>query len=241
MKVRFLGTGTSVPSLKRLSSSYLVSTERQRFLVDVGPSVVRRLLEEGFTVDDVDGVMITHFHVDHTADLSTFLFACNYGATVRRKPLAIVGGQGIVRFFRGLKAVYPWIAPKSYRLTLHSLPTGSLEVEGATIETTRVNHRRESIAVKITEKGKSVVFSGDTAYSRNLERIAGGVDLLVAECAFPHRNSEGHSNLTVVEKMVSRAQPRRVILTHLYPEWDDYPGVLHTPCLLGEDGMEMEV
>ncbi len=241
MKVKFLGTGTAVPSLRRLSSSCLVATERLTILVDVGPSVVRRLLEEGVTVDDVDVIVITHFHVDHTADLSTFLFACNYGAVRREKPLAMVGGRGIERFFRGLKAIYPWVAAKSYDLTLHSLPSGSVALQGVTIETARVNHRRESIAVKISEKGRSAVFSGDTAYSRNLESLARGVDLLVTECAFPERESEGHSNLGAVERMVSRARPHRVILTHLYPQWEDYPGVLHAPYLLGEDGMEIDL
>ena len=94
MKVKILGTGTCAPSLQRLASSYLVMTKQSNILVDVGPSVVRRLLEYGYTSRDIDVVILTHFHVDHTADLSTFLFASNYDVVSRTKELFVVGGRG---------------------------------------------------------------------------------------------------------------------------------------------------
>lgn len=240
MNVRILGTGTSIPSLKRLSSSYLVTVRGYRILVDVGPSVVRRLLEFGYTVDDIDLIIITHFHVDHTADLSTFLFACNYGIEPRRKPLFLIGGPGFKKFFKGLSAIYPWVLPNFYGLTIKVLARGIYSFHGIRIETIRVNHNSESIAFKITDK-KSVVFTGDTAYSKNLSRLSKDADLMITECSFPERKVKGHLNLAGLDRMVSEATPKRVILSHLYPDWDDFKAVLHEPYLLAEDGMEIEV
>ena len=240
MKLLVLGTGTAIPRIERGSSAYLVTTRGANVLVDVGPAVVRRLLERGYEVDDVDVIALTHFHVDHTADLSTFFFACNYGRVPRRKPLTIIGGKGVARFYRGLRAVYPWVVPKSYDLAVVRLVNDSLKIAGLTITTAPVNHNPESIAIRIDEK-RSITFSGDTDVSPNLIRLAGKTDTLVAECAFPERKVKGHLNLAVLDRIVQKAQPKRVILTHLYPDWDDWPGVLHAPYLLGEDGMEMEV
>ncbi|MDD3846475.1 MAG: ribonuclease Z [Syntrophorhabdaceae bacterium] len=240
MKLVILGTGTAIPRVERGSSAYFVTTRGANVLVDVGPAVVRRLLERGYEVDDVDIIALTHFHVDHTADLSTFFFACNYGRVSRTKPLTIIGGKGLARFYRGLCAVYPWVAPKSYDLTIKRLVNGSLQVSGLTITTAPVNHNPESIAVRLDEK-RSITFSGDTDVSRNLVRLARRTDTLVAECAFPERKVKGHLNLAALDGIVQRTQPKCVILTHLYPDWDDWPGVLHAPYLLGEDGMEMEV
>lgn len=240
MKLLVLGTGTAIPRIERGSSAYLVTTRGANVLVDVGPAVVRRLLERGYEVDDVDVIALTHFHVDHTADLSTFFFACNYGRVPRRKPLTIIGGKGVARFYRGLRAVYPWVVPKSYDLVVVRLVNDSLKIAGLTITTAPVNHNPESIAIRIDEK-RSITFSGDTDVSPNLMRLAGKTDTLVAECAFPERKVKGHLNLAVLDRIVQKAQPKRVILTHLYPDWDDWPGVLHAPYLLGEDGMEMEV
>ena len=239
MKIIVLGTGTSVPSLNRGSSAYLLVTDKQRILIDIGPSVVRRLLESGYTVNDIDVIMLTHFHVDHTADLSTFLFACNYGIETRTKPLTIFGGSGIHKFYRGLLNVYPWISPKLYQISLKSIYRGQEDANDLLISAAKVNHNSESIGISIVEKGKKVVFSGDTDYSRNLIKLAYKADLLVAECSFPERKVKGHMNLSVLKKVVEQAQPERVIISHLYPEWDTFKGTLYSPYLLAEDGLEI--
>lgn len=240
MKIRVLGTGTCVPSLQRCSSSYLLQTKRLNILVDVGPSIVRRLLEYGFSTRDIDAIILTHFHVDHTADLSTFLFASNYDVEARTKPLTIIGGPGINDFFENLIKVYRWLMPKSYELFLREEGDCTLNLEDFVIAVTRVEHNDESIAIRI-EEHKSVTFSGDTDYTKNLVKLASGTDLLIAECSFPERKVDGHLNLETLQKIVDEANPKRVLISHLYPEWDDFHGVLHAPYLLGEDGMEIEV
>lgn len=240
MKLLVLGTGTAIPRIERGSSAYLVTARRVKVLVDVGPAVVRRLLERGYEVDDVDVIVLTHFHVDHTADLSTFFFACNYGRVSRVKPLTIIGGKGVAGFYRRLRAAYPWIEPKSYDLAVKRLVNDSLTIAGLTIRTTPVKHNPESIAVRLEQK-RSIAFSGDTDVSANLVKLAEKADLLVAECAFPERKVKGHLNLAALDTIVQKAGPGRVILTHLYPDWDTYRGVLHAPYLLGEDGMEIEL
>jgi ribonuclease BN (tRNA processing enzyme) len=240
VRLKVLGTGTCIPSLTRGSAAYLVFSGGRTILIDAGPATVRRLLEFGYTVDDIDIIVVTHFHVDHTADLATFLFACNYGAVMRKKSLLIIGGQGIHKFYRGLLAVYPWVSPKGYSLTLKSMPAGILEEENFRIETRRMKHNRESIGVRIGVK-ESITFTGDTDYSRNLIDLARHTDVLVAECAFPEKKVKGHMNLAVLNKVVHEAQPGKVLLTHLYPEWDNFREVLYAPYLMAEDGLELKV
>jgi ribonuclease BN (tRNA processing enzyme) len=217
-----------------------VQTKRLHILIDVGPSIVRRLLEYGFTTRDIDAIVLTHFHVDHTADLSTFLFASNYDVEARTKPLTIIGGPGINDFFENLIKVYRWLTPKSYELFLREEGDCTLNLEDFVISVTRVEHNDESIAIRI-EEHKSVTFSGDTDYTKNLVKLASGTDLLIAECSFPERKVDGHLNLETLQKIVDEANPKRVLISHLYPEWDDFSGILHAPYLLGEDGMEIEV
>ena len=152
MKIKILGTGTCVPSLQRSSSSYLVQTKQLNILIDVGPSVVRRLLEYGFTTRDIDVIILTHFHVDHTADLSTFLFASNYDVEARTKELSVVGGDGLHDFYRGLLAVYPWLLPRSYEISLREMSKGTLNKGGLVITTAQMEHNNESIGVRIEEE-----------------------------------------------------------------------------------------
>jgi len=238
MIVKLLGTGTCVPSLHRGSSSYLVQTKDMNILVDVGPSVVRRLLENGFTTRDIDVIILTHFHVDHTADFSTFLFASNYDVVPRTRKLSVVAGKGLNDFMKKLLVVYPWLTPKSFEISFHEMSGGFMEEGGLTITAAPMVHNDESIGVRI-EENKSVTFSGDTDYTENLVDLAKETDLLVAECSFPEKKVNGHLNLASLQQIVDQTKPKRVILSHLYPDWDDFHGVLHAPYLLGEDGMEI--
>ena len=54
----------------------LISSSRQRFLVDIGIScreLTKRMKEICVSPEELDGVFITHEHVDHVRGLETFL------------------------------------------------------------------------------------------------------------------------------------------------------------------------
>ena len=83
MKFTFLGTGTSqgIPLIgcackvclsandrdKRLRSSLLVQSSTTTILVDAGPDLRQQLLRTN--ISDIDAILITHQHQDHTAGL----------------------------------------------------------------------------------------------------------------------------------------------------------------------------
>ena len=241
MRLKVLGTGTCNPSVRRGSPAYVVSEGALTILVDAGPAVAHRLVEFGYSVLDIDVVVVTHFHVDHTADLATLFFAYNYGVVPRQKPLLVIGGEGIERLYENLQNLYPWVEPKSYRLSLETADETTIEKGGMAITTGLMNHRPESIGVRVSRGEKSITFTGDTDYSENLVTLARNTDVLVAECSFPEKKVPGHMNLEVLNRVVTEARPRRVILSHLYPDWEDFRGVLHAPYLLGEDGLEIDL
>ncbi|NCB96854.1 MAG: MBL fold metallo-hydrolase [Bacteroidia bacterium] len=82
-KLTFLGTGTSqgIPVIgchcpvcsssdqkdKRLRSSALIEHHGLKILIDAGPDFRQQLLREG--VDNLDAILITHEHKDHTGGL----------------------------------------------------------------------------------------------------------------------------------------------------------------------------
>jgi ribonuclease BN (tRNA processing enzyme) len=241
MKVRILGTGTASPSLTRLSSSYVVSSCDGNILIDVGPSVVRRLLECNIALDDIDVIVLTHFHPDHTVDLVTLLFALNYGGRPRRKPLLLIGGPGLRTFHKKLLEAYPWIAPLEYTLLLKTMSKSRLSLKGINIITDRMKHNDESIGVRIESESKSTVFSGDTDYCSALTRLASNADLLIVECSFPEKKVEGHMNLPTLLPLIEKAKVGRTLLSHLYPEWDKFSSPLPAPFMLAEDGMEIDL
>ena len=118
-----------------------------------------------------------------------------------------------------------------------------------TVQSIPVEHSRESIAYKITGAGgQSVVYSGDTDFSENLVTLARDVDLLICESALPDDlKTEGHLTPSIAGEIATRANVRKLVLTHFYPECDQvniekecrqtYDG----PLVLAEDLMRIKL
>ena len=68
MRIILLGTGTPNPSLKRMSSGYLVKTEQNTLLFDHGPGAFHRLMESGIGPVQVTHLFFSHLHYDHCLD-----------------------------------------------------------------------------------------------------------------------------------------------------------------------------
>jgi ribonuclease BN (tRNA processing enzyme) len=254
ISVTILGSGTCVPSLKRSSCSVLLQIDRAKLLFDSGPGTMRRLLEAGITIFDLNYIFYSHFHPDHTAELVPLLFATKYPESHRRKtPLTIVAGLGFEDFFSGLKTVYgQWIEPASGLLETMELANNSLDshrFQDFMVESAPVEHNKESIAYRITDAGGcSVVYSGDTDYSENLITLTKKADLLICESALPDdKGVKGHLTPSLAGEIATQAEVAKLVLTHFYPECDQvdieqecrktYSGAL----VLAEDLMRIEV
>lgn len=225
MTLTVLGSGTCVPVLARSSCAVLVRAGGRRLLLDCGPCTMRRLLETGTTIFDLDYIFLSHFHPDHSAEIVPLIFATKYpDGNRRQRPLTIVAGRGFKHFYDGLRAVYGhWIELAPGLLNIVELSTrrqDRMQVAQFMLTSAPVVHGPESLAYRIdSPDGYSIVYSGDTDYSENLIQLARGADILVCECATPDgMKVEGHLTPSLAGKIASRAGVGHLILTHFYPE-----------------------
>jgi len=217
-----------VPSLERSACSLLVLAAGQSLVLDIGPGTMRRLLEAGTTVFDIDAVFLSHFHPDHSGELVSFLFANKYPeATRRTKALTLAGGRGLSRFFDGLCRVYgKWIdlGPDLFHLVeLAGDGAGEHRIGDARLQTAPVAHNPESVALRISgPAGRSVVYSGDTDVCDELVELARGADVLICESALPDDlKAKGHLTPSQAGAIAAAAGVGRLVLTHFYPPCDD--------------------
>lgn len=251
--VTILGSGTCVPSLARSSCSVLVQSDNSNLVFDAGPGTMRRLLEAGVSIFDVSHVFFSHLHPDHTGELVPFLFANKYPDGSRRnQPITLCGGTGFLAFYNQLKSVYnEWIDAGGWlniiefditRKDAHSF-------EGFTVTTLPVEHRPESVAFRVTAAdGRSVVYSGDTDFSENLIALAQNADLLVCESALPDQlKADGHLTPSEAGRIASRANVKKLVLTHFYPECDQTDMIAQCrrtyagPLVLAEDLLTIQL
>ncbi|MCW3085405.1 MAG: metal-dependent hydrolase, beta-lactamase superfamily [Bacteroidetes bacterium] len=154
MRVTFLGTGTSqgVPIIacpcyvchstdqkdKRLRSSVLIEEKGKHFVIDTGPDFRQQMLHED--VKELDAVIFTHEHKDHTAgfdDIRAFNF-------INKKKMEVYASARVQEALRREFAYifsdfkYPGIP----EINLHLLENKRTTIEGVDFLPVEVMHHK---------------------------------------------------------------------------------------------------
>jgi ribonuclease BN (tRNA processing enzyme) len=222
LRFRALGTGTVALSPTRGCAGYLVEVGDVRLLIDCGSGVTRRLAELGIEWESITHIALTHFHLDHYADLPTLLYAFRYGMLpVRSAPLEIIGPVGTKALLDKLAGVYgPFVTTPVYPQTVHEIEPSAVRNLPSAIRLSafKVPHTAESVAYSIEAGNRRIVYTGDTGVSPELGEWAKGCDLLVAECSLPAAMAiPEHLTPEQVGELGRIAQPGMLALTHFYP------------------------
>ena len=227
MKLIVLGSGTSVPHARRASAAFWLETESGAVVLDFSADATHRMAEEQLDWANLDAIWLSHFHLDHLGGLAPFLFGTKHGPSTQHstKPLFVYGPRGFKSILAGFDDSY------DYELMKQPFPLELVEVEASssfeflpelTASTFSTPHTKESLAIRLKDKsGSELVYTSDTGYSEELAEFARDVTVLLMECSF-HKNKpvELHLELSDAMRLASKCQPQRLVLTHLYPEWD---------------------
>lgn len=223
----FLGTGTGVPSAERGSSAALLKLPETNLLIDIGPGTLRQLAKVSVPITEIDYILLTHLHPDHSIDLASFLFGTKYPPyLVKRRPFHLLAGTDFEAFYKNLLRLYGhWIELPLGLLVHTPLPQGRTwekKFPSFFLETGPVSHTSSSIGFRFTLPDRKVlVFSGDSDYSPSIVELARKADLLVLECSFPEgQKVEGHLTPSLAGRIAREAEVKQLVLTHFYPECD---------------------
>ena len=227
-----------------------------RLFLDCGSGVTRRLAELGIEWPSITHIAITHFHLDHYADVPTLLYAFRYGMLpMRSTPLEILGPVGTKALFDKLAGVYgSFMTAPVYPQTIHEIEPGASRDLRQSVDPPmrlsafKVPHTAESVAYSIALGSRRIVYTGDTGVSPELGEWAKGCDLLVAECSLPTAMAiPEHLTPEQVGELGRAAQPGMLALTHFYPpvEQVDIERLVRRsyagPLTLAHDGWQFEI
>src|SRR6266702_5777126 len=93
MQLRFIGCGDALGSGGRANTCFHVTGRSVNFLIDCGASSLPALKRLEIPRDEIDLILITHFHGDHFAGLPFVLLDAQFSR--RTRPLVIAGPEGI--------------------------------------------------------------------------------------------------------------------------------------------------
>jgi ribonuclease BN (tRNA processing enzyme) len=226
-----LGAGGAVPTPTHSPAAYWLVVDGDPILMDPGPGALVRLVKSGAAprgVDEISTVLLTHLHPDHTGDLVALLFALHSPVPETTDPITLYGPRGLLNFLGQLKEIYGrWIEPRRREFIVTEIGPGDTVAfpGGGRVEAFSVEHPQDRLSEValgyrfLDGDGRVLVFSGDTGPSEGLEKAATGADLLLVECSCPdHLATGGHLTPSQVGALCATALPRRVVLTHQYPD-----------------------
>ena len=246
------------PDRSQTASALLV--DGVPYLLDCGYGTLRALVQSGIGFQNVDTMFFSHLHNDHTADLAallshqwtgnkktpTHLYGPYATASTVAGAIAFMRADVEIRTIDEGRTVLPetlffghdvdvGAEPKRVFADERVVVTAATNTHYPERAVARMPHR--SLGYRFETAGRTVVFSGDTAYSENIVKLARGADVFVCEVMdhgtyldnmarakaaadagnpeniFRHV-AETHSTPMDVGRMASEAKVRTVVLNH---------------------------
>jgi ribonuclease BN (tRNA processing enzyme) len=221
VKLTILGAGTCMLSPIRSCSGYWVEAGPVRMRLDSGAGTVHAMTRFGLPWETVTHQFISHFHLDHCGELPGLLWCLKHGRrTPRSTPLEILGPVGLKALLETTSAMHLGnLFDQGFPITVRELSPGDAVGlgGGVTLSVAKTPHTPESLAVRMEASGRSLAYTGDTAWSPDLPRFFGDVDLLVAECSHIELPvGSRHLDSTQAAMLAREANARRLIPTHFY-------------------------
>lgn len=239
--VQVLGSGGPELQDKRASSSYLVWQDgRPRVLVDAGGGSALRFGQSGAQMSDLDLLLFTHFHVDHSGDFAALIKSSWFED--RKRPLPIYGPAGndfmpsttefVSDFFGEKRGAYRYLSEllvpgeeSSYKLQPHIVLGSASPVQVSrsgdlAVYSVRVVHGGvPALAWRVEVGNKRIVFSGDTnGEGTGLVQLATNADLFIAHNAVPEGAVGVERNLhmppSVIGQISAEARVKHLVLSH---------------------------
>jgi ribonuclease BN (tRNA processing enzyme) len=244
MQLRFIGCGDALGSGGRTNTCFHVTGDRVNFLIDCGASSLPALKRQGIVRDDIDLVLITHFHGDHFGGLPFLLLDAQF--TRRTRPLVIAGPEGIeTRLSEVMEALFENSSKTKQRFDLSVValrPEATRSFGEVDVTPFSVVHGESGgpfLAYRVEAEDRVIAYTADTEWTETLIPLGRDADLLIAEAYYYDKLVKNHLSLKTLQAHLSEIKPKRLVLTHMS---DDMLGRLDSLSYdAANDGMVVEV
>ncbi|MDY3127328.1 MAG: MBL fold metallo-hydrolase [Corynebacterium sp.] len=233
MKLTILGCSGSVPAVGNPASGYLVTFDNAPSIVmDLGSGTLSALQE---LQDPCEAHLIfSHLHADHCSDFPSLLVwrrfhpeqparSRNFLMGPKDAPIHLgrMSADEITKVddFADTFAFSPWVHGEKQL------------IDDVYVTPYTATHPIEAYALRMEHinSGKTLCYTGDSAYTENLVEAARGVDVLFAEAAWgpAEEPSLPDMHMTGFEagRLAQRAGAKKLVLVHIQP-WGDKEATL---------------
>lgn len=172
MIFRILGSASGYPELGKHHSAYYIETEGQRFLFDCGEGTSQQLIKYDIADNEIDAIIISHYHPDHVAGL--FMVLQMFYLRNRTEDLSVFLPENKQFFLKIMDFLYSFPKRFTYKIrweetenvqaffpVLTSYPSTHLLSYQEFIKKEELINKMKAFSLLITEKSKKLFISSD--------------------------------------------------------------------------------
>jgi ribonuclease Z len=151
MRVVFLGTGGTYPSVERNVMAIAVQLGKDVILLDCGEGTQRQFMRSNVSFMSTRWIFITHFHGDHFLGLPGLIQSMNLND--RKRPIDIYGPSGTEELMGFLLNAGHFAA--GYEIISHDIgPGDKIALDGFTVLVSLADHTVPSLSYAIVENDR---------------------------------------------------------------------------------------
>jgi ribonuclease BN (tRNA processing enzyme) len=245
MQLQFVGCGDAFGSGGRFNTCFHLVGRKINALIDCGATSVVSMNKFAINRNEIDTILLTHFHADHFGGLPFFILEGNY-VLKRQRGLTIAGPPGLkTRYPALMENAFPGSQAMewSFPITLREFEIGKRnDVGEIRITPFHVVHDERAgpcLGLRMEIEGKVIAYSGDSQWTDSLIEVGRNADLFICEAYTRDKPVATHMALSLLEKHLDQIRPKRLILTHMSNDMLARRGELKYET--AEDGMLVEI
>jgi ribonuclease BN (tRNA processing enzyme) len=219
LTLHVLGSSGSWPAPGLATSGYVISDETTQLVVEQGFGTMLRLTDPS----SVDGVVVSHRHPDHCADVLALYHLWAYGSQPRRGVPLLAPGSVL----DSLVAFIDATSRSSLFDVFDARPVESGDrdsVGSLELSFVGMDHSVATVGVNVTGGGRSLFFTGDTGMAGEWRTAIDAPNLLLAEATWQGNGDGGayrqHLTATEAGGVATAVGAEQLVLTHLKPGLD---------------------
>jgi len=212
--IKFLGTAGAryaVTRQLRKSGGIWLSLDDTQVLIDPGPGSLVRCLSSKPSLKplDLNGIILSHRHIDHSNDVNIMIEAMTNGGKTKKGTVfapsdALDDDPVILYHFRDhVQQIIPLEEGGTYEIGSVKFSTPIRHI-----------HDVETYGMHFIGSSCSVSYISDTKYFDNLESFYQADILIINVVLFQSNEYINHLSINDVEQIIRQIQPNKTVLTH---------------------------
>ncbi len=214
--ITFLGTGGGrvvVFRQLRHSGGMWLNLEGVNILIDPGPGSLIRIFERGFDTRDIDIIVVSHRHLDHSADLNAVVESATestkHPVSMLVCPKDVVSGDEpiLLKYLRkGIKRLS--IAKEGKKFEYKNI-----EID---IKVKHIHTGAETYGLEFSNRKKKIVYVPcGKFYEDMLKGYSYGADIMIFNTTFVKpKGNILHLSAEDVLQMINTYKPKKAVITH---------------------------